>query len=129
MTAAAVLYVKDLRLMRTFYERCFGLLVAEPVDEDFCVLASDDWELSLVAMSAATAATFVVTDPPGRRESFPVKLAFAVPSIEGLHPAVTGAGGQLDPIGSAWEFRGQRHLDCLDPEGNVLQLRQRVLAQ
>jgi hypothetical protein len=37
---------------------------------------------------------------------------------------VAAAAGQLDPAGQAWDFRGRRHLDGLDPEGNVVQLRQ-----
>lgn len=126
MAAAAVLYVKDMRLMRTFYERCLGMSTAESEGDDFCILRSDDWNLSLVSVPEAVAATFVITDPPERREDSPVKLAFEVTSIEELCSVVIDTGGRIDPIESAWEFRGYRHLDCLDPEGNVVQLRQRV---
>jgi hypothetical protein len=38
--------------------------------------------------------------------------------------AAVRAGSQVDPVGTAWEFRASRLLDCLDPEGNVVQLRQ-----
>jgi predicted enzyme related to lactoylglutathione lyase len=124
MVAAAVLYVKDLAVMKTFYEDCFGMSAVESGQEDFCVLESGHWELSLVRIPAAIAATFVVADPPERREDMPVKLAFEVASIDRLHTVVTGAGGQVDPSGTAREFRGNRLLDCLDPEGNVVQLRQ-----
>jgi len=126
MAAAAVLYVKDLARMSAFYERCFGMSPVESGDGDFRVLASGDWDLSLVSMPAAIAATVAITDPPGRREDSPVMLAFEVASLEGLHPVVSETGGQLDPVESAWEFRGRRHLDCLDPEGNIVQLRQRM---
>jgi predicted enzyme related to lactoylglutathione lyase len=127
LMAAAVLYVRDLARMRAFYERCLGLAAAEHGDGDgYCVLASADWDLSLVAVPPAQAAAIVIADPPERRAGTPVKLAFEVPSIEALQPAVTAAGGQLDPAAAAWEFRGRRHLDCLDPEGNVVQLRQRL---
>jgi predicted enzyme related to lactoylglutathione lyase len=128
MTAGAVLYVSDLTAMRAFYEACFGLSAVECGGDDFCVLASGDWELSLVTVPAAIAAALVITDPPERRAETPVKLAFEVASVEELRPVVTGAGGQTDPTGSAWDFRGFRNLDCLDPEGNVLQLRQRLAA-
>jgi hypothetical protein len=37
--------------------------------------------------------TFVVTDPPERRENMPVELVFEVASIDRLHTIVTGAGG------------------------------------
>jgi predicted enzyme related to lactoylglutathione lyase len=126
MAAAAIVYVKDLARMRAFYERCFGLSVAADGDDEFCILASHDWELSLVALPEAVAATVVVSDPPARREQSPIKLAFAVASIEGLRAVVTNAGGHMDPIESTWEFRSRRHLDCVDPEGNVVQLRERV---
>jgi predicted enzyme related to lactoylglutathione lyase len=128
MTAAAVLYVKDLNLMRAFYETCFGMSAVESSGDDFCVLASTDWDLSLVTMPVAVGAAIVITVPPGRREDSPVKLAFEVASIEGLYSVITGTGGQIDPLEPAWEFRGHWHVDCLDPEGNVVQLRQPVPA-
>ncbi|MEP7026864.1 MAG: hypothetical protein ABJB47_24255, partial [Actinomycetota bacterium] len=74
---------------------------------EFCVLVSGGWELSLVCVPAAIAATIVITDPPQRREDTPVKLAFEVASVEGLRPVVTGARGHADPAGSAREFRGR----------------------
>ena len=128
MTAAAVVYVRDLGVMRAFYETCFRMSVLETGGGEFCVLASEDWDLSLVAVPEVIAATWMITDPPERREETPIKLAFEVASIEELRPVVTGAGGRADPAGSAWDFRGFRHLDCLDPEGNVVQLRQRLPA-
>jgi predicted enzyme related to lactoylglutathione lyase len=126
MVAAAVLYVKDLGVVTAFYEQCLGMGVAESVEGDFAVLVSGDWELSLVAVPAAVAASIVIADPPARRETTPVKLAFDVASIEGLRPVFAGAGGQMDPAGSAREFRAHRLIDGVDPEGNVVQLRERV---
>jgi predicted enzyme related to lactoylglutathione lyase len=126
MAAAAVLYVNDLERMRSFYERCFGMSVVAAGGGEFCVLASADWELSLVTVPEAVANAVVVGDPPVRREDSPIKLAFEVEGIEGLRPVVAGSGGQMDPSESAWEFRSRRHLDCLDPEGNVVQLRERT---
>jgi predicted enzyme related to lactoylglutathione lyase len=126
MGAAAVVYVKDLPGMRYFYETCFGLVVGESESNDFCVLASDDWELSLVSVQAEIAASLVIANPPERRTATPIKLAFDVESIEGLRSIVIATGGQFDPNDGIWEFRGRRHLDCLDPEGNVVELRQRI---
>lgn len=123
VTAAAVLYVKDLGRVTAFYERCFGLTQVAAGD-GFRVLASEDWELSLVAVPEAVAAAIVVDDPPRRREEGPVKLSFEVASLEDLVRLFAEAGGVLDPLGSAWEFRGRRHLDGHDPEGNVVQVRQ-----
>jgi predicted enzyme related to lactoylglutathione lyase len=123
---AAVIYVKDLRPMQAFYEQCFAMSTVDSDGDEFCILESDHWELSLVSIPAAIAATFTIADPPVRRADTPVKLAFAVQSIENLLTVIARTGGRTDPIESAWEFRNHRHLDCLDPEGNVLPLRQRV---
>lgn len=121
MRAAAVVYVKDIERMRCFYQQCFGLKAAETT-EDYCVLESDAWTLSLVVMPDETAAAINVAVPPRRRGEVPVKLAFDVPSIEGLRAIVTGLGGQVDSSTTAWDFRGVRHCDGVDPEGNVIQL-------
>jgi predicted enzyme related to lactoylglutathione lyase len=126
VVAAAVLYVKDLSRMCAFYESCFFLLAVQPIQDDVNVLISDDWELSLVAVPETIAERIVIATPPERRSDTPIKLAFEVKSLEDLRPTVIAAGGQIDPPQSAWEFRGDRHLDCIDPEGNVVQLREKV---
>ena len=108
--------------MRAFYETCFAMS-PEQADERFCVLASADWELSLVRIADHLAASVVIADPPLRRESAAIKLAFDVADLDQAGSLVLAAGGQLDPPDATWEFRGRLHRDCLDPEGNVLQLR------
>jgi predicted enzyme related to lactoylglutathione lyase len=127
MAGAAVIYVQNLDPMAAFYQGCFGMSAAES-DERYRVLESRDWNLSLVLMPAEISASIVMTSPPQRRAGTPVKLAFDVDSIEAASPVIGRAGGQVDPLTSAWDFRGFRHLDCLDPEGNVVQLRQRLPA-
>ncbi len=128
VAAGAVIYVKDLQRMSTFYATCFGMSTVE-LDDGFCVLSAGEWDLSLVVVPAAVAATIVITDPPRRRESAPVKLAFDVAGIEGVRSTVIATGGRVDPSGAAWDFAGVRHLDGLDPEGNVVQLRERLQQQ
>jgi hypothetical protein len=102
------------------------MTVAESAEGDFAVLDGGGWELSLVAVPPAVAASIVISDPPARRAYTPVKLAFDVAGIEGLRPVVARAGGLVDPAGTAREFRGYRLVDAIDPEGNVVQLRERV---
>jgi predicted enzyme related to lactoylglutathione lyase len=123
MAASAVLYVKDLELMSGFYESCFAM-TPQQASERFCVLASSDWELSLVRVADHLAAAIVIAAPPIRREHSPIKLAFDVADLDRVGSLVVAAGGQIDPADAVWQFHGRLHLDCLDPEGNVLQLRQ-----
>lgn len=128
MAAAAVLYVKDPDTMRTFYETCFAMS-AQPLDEEgLCVLSSNEWELSLVRVPQSLAAGIVITNLPQRRQESPLKLAFEVADIERAELIIAAAGGRIDSIRSAFDFRGRRHRDFLDPEGNVAQLRQRLPA-
>ncbi len=112
--AQAVVYVGDLERMRGFYERCFGLTAAE-AEDGYCGLESAAWRLMLVRSAEAVPAA----TPAARRANTPVKLGFAVGSIEALEPIVAGLGGRLD---DAWEFSGATYCDCVDPEGNVVQL-------
>jgi predicted enzyme related to lactoylglutathione lyase len=97
---------------------------AQHTGEWFCVLASFDWELSLVRVADRLAAAVVITDPPLRREDTPIKLVFDVADLDEVVSLVVAAGGQIDPADAVWKFRDRLHRDCLDPEGNVLQLRQ-----
>ena len=110
--------------MVAFYCECFGL---EPVEtaQDYAVLESAAWNLSLVVMPAAIAATMPEAVPATRRADTPIKLAFQVESIEAVRPVLTRLGGQLDPAGTQWSFRGQRHCDGVDPEGNVVHVQSR----
>jgi predicted enzyme related to lactoylglutathione lyase len=106
--------------MEAFYRECFTM---EAVDAapDYCVLESESLTLSLVAVPDRIAATIDGSVPPRRREDVPIKLAFAVESIEEARPLVARMGGSVDPSTSRWQFRGSTHCDGVDPEGNVLQ--------
>jgi predicted enzyme related to lactoylglutathione lyase len=119
--AAAVLFVKDLDRMRSFYERCFNLDVVDTAD-DHCILESAIWILSLVVVADRVAAAFEIPVPPIRREAVPIKLGFRVESIGDSRPVVVEMGGLVDPISTEWDFRDSRHCDGVDPEGNVFEL-------
>lgn len=123
MAASAAIYVKDLPSMRAFYERCFALSPLH-ADDRICILASSDWELWLVRVADHLAGAVVTDGPPLRRDDSPIKLVFDVADLDQVGSLVVAAGGQLDPADAIWEFRGRLHRDCLDPEGNVVQLRQ-----
>jgi predicted enzyme related to lactoylglutathione lyase len=109
--------------MRAFYQECFGLEIADSA-EDYCVLRSDAWTLSLVVVPDTVAAAIGASAPPARRDRTPVKLGFGVPDIEDLRPVIARLGGPLNPSSTTWEFRDLVRCDCLDPEGNVVQLLQ-----
>ena len=117
MSAAAVIYVGDLERMRAFYQQCFEFTTADN-GPGYHGLKSGSWLLTLVHSPEAIPAT----TPPTRRANTPVKLAFEVASIQALRPIAASLGGQVSPVESEWEFRNAIHCDCVDPEGNVVQL-------
>ncbi len=121
MKAAAVFYVMHLERMRLFYQRCFGFDVVDQAP-DYCVLESDAWSLSLVVVPQAIAAGIHLTTPATPRSGTPIKLAFAVAEIDAARKRVTEMGGRVADAGTVWDFRGNRHGDAVDPEGNVVQL-------
>ena len=63
---------------------------------------------------------------PVRRADTPIKLVFTVASIEAARVLAAARGGQIDLPEREWQFREFRVCDGHDPEGNVVQLRERV---
>ena len=122
--SAIVLYAKDLERVATFYRRVVGLDVVEAAD-GFVVLSSAGSELAVVRMADAVAEAVTIADPPERRSDTPIKPVFTVPDLETARRVALACGGTPDPSESSWTWRGFRHLDVVDPEGNVLQVRQR----
>lgn len=118
-----VVYAKDLENLGHFYERVLGLHVGERA-RNYILLQGMGYELSIVAMPSETAARIHLQSPPVPLEDTPIKVSVLVPSIEDLRCLIAEAGGSLEPAEEAWAWRGQLHLDGVDPEGNVFQLRQ-----
>src|SRR5579862_8244518 len=88
----AVLYVKDLRRMRSFYRTGFQMDVVDDARE-YSVLGSEPLALSLVKVPERIARTIVVCVPPLRRADVPLKLTLTVDSIEVLRPLLAELGG------------------------------------
>jgi predicted enzyme related to lactoylglutathione lyase len=124
MSGAATIFVKHLLPLASFYEACFGFETIATAPGDYRVLESAAWTLTIVQVPAETAAAIELSDPPTRREQTPIKLSFEVPSIAAARARITELGGRVDD--SEWEFRGFRHCNFVDLEGNVNELREFV---
>ena len=126
LKSGAVLFAKDLPRLAAFYQ---ALLPASVVHADADVVVLDGPALHLVlhAIPKRIAKTIVIADPPERREGVPVKLIFAVASIDEARRKAAPLGGVVDPPKKAWEARGFRACDGHDPEGNVIQFREAVV--
>ncbi len=122
-SAGAVVYAKDIHRLARFYAAVADLEVMHEVD-DHIVLESESYELVIVAIPAEIAARIVIATPPEKRENTAVKIVFAVPSLAAAREAAERNGGELYPPGKEWRFQGLRVCDGVDPEGNVIQLRE-----
>ena len=124
LAVKSVIYAKDARRLADFY----GQVLALPRVEEgasFVRLATEGMELTVVQAPAAITDSIVIAQPPLVREETPIKLSFAVADMEALRPLVERLGGGLQDVEATWSWRGERHLDGWDPEGNVFQLREK----
>lgn len=123
--AGAVIYAKDLTRVSAFYAGALGFHVTHS-EPDYVVLESPAFQLVIVAIPAHIAESIDVAEPPVRRSDTPIKLVFPVASIEAARATAASCGGQLSPPECEWQFQGFRVCDGHDPEGNVVQFRERL---
>lgn len=121
----AVIYAKDAARLARFYEQVLRLTPLE-TGAGFVHLRAENVELTIVAMQPHLAAAVELQEPPLAREDTPIKLSFRVDRLQTVALLVSQCGGRMQALESAWVWREQRHLDGLDPEGNVFQLRERL---
>jgi predicted enzyme related to lactoylglutathione lyase len=122
--ATAVLYAKNLAAVQAFYQGVLTLEV-EHAESDHVVLASRALQLFLLQIPQPIASTIEIAAPPRRRSETPIKLVFEVASIAVTREAACSLGGELYPAEREWMYQGYRVCDGQDPEGNVVQFRQR----
>lgn len=121
--AGAVLYARDLDRVAAFYSAVLGL---EPAgrDDEHVVLESPGFQLVVLRSQAASITP--MSGPPVRRAEAAIKPVFFVPSIAQVRTSAEGHGGVLDGPEKEWRFEGWKVCDGLDPEGNVVQFRERA---
>ena len=124
LTSGAVIFVGNPELVAAFYSELAGLarVHSEP---GLVVLQSDSTQLVIHALRIPERDPAQSSRPPEAREDSYVKLYFSVPSLAGVRARAADLGGGLGPIATEWIGRGFRACDGVDPEGNVVQFRER----
>jgi hypothetical protein len=79
-----------------------------------------------LAIPAKIAREIHIAKPPVLREDSAMKPSFVVPDLQALRLAVVATGGWLKSDDMAWTIRGYTVLDGCDPEGNILQFKQKL---
>jgi hypothetical protein len=119
-----VVFAKNKGRVSAFYQRTLGLAVAES-EPSHDLLQGPGTEVVVHAIPRRYAADIRIGRPPVLREDTPFKPAFVVRSLAAVRAAALATGGGLKPAEGAWHFRGMTVLDGHDPEGNVVQFKQR----
>ncbi len=119
-----VVFAKNKRRVAAFYQQTLRL-TAEESAPSHDVLRGSGLEVVVHAIPRKYAAHIQIARPPVPREDTAVKPTFVVPDLEAVRAAALKTGGFLKPAGGAWRFRGFVVLDGWDPEGNIVQFKQR----
>jgi predicted enzyme related to lactoylglutathione lyase len=121
---AVVIYTVDITRVSDFYAATMHVEDLRR-EADHVVLETPGAQLVVLAVPASVAQDIVITSPPGRRTETPVNVGFPVESIAASRATAGRLGAQIDSPPHGWQFEGYTVCDGHDPEGNVLQLRER----
>jgi hypothetical protein len=119
-----VVFAKNKKRVSAFYQSTLGLEVVESAGSHD-LLRNASFEVVVHTIPRKYAADIQLSKPPKPREDTPFKPTFVVASLEAVRIAAAATGGYLKPADGAWHFRGCTVLDGWDPEGNIVQFKQR----
>jgi transcriptional regulator GlxA family with amidase domain len=123
--AGAVIYAQDLERMSAFYQAVLGM---RPLHQDAThhVIGSVDMQLVLHVISPplVAAGAGAAGAKPVPRADQAIKPFFTVSSLAGAESAAGPLGGMV--FGDTYAGPGFRMRNACDPEGNILQLRERL---
>src|SRR5262249_35870466 len=123
---SAVVFVADVRRMTTFYRELASMSVLHE-DADHAVLEVAGFQLVVHRLAGEPR---VHADPNGRlrvRHDSYLKMCFPVARIDDARTKAAALGGLIEPREKEWEARGFRACDGHDPEGNVIQVREKAM--
>lgn len=128
ITAGAVIYAADLDCLAAFYVTALGFH-ERGRDSDHVVLEANGFQLVLLKRDVVTVtAADAESTPRPRRSECAIKPVFMVTRIADARAASATVGGVINAARHEWLFGEHRVCDGLDPEGNVVQLRERLKA-
>lgn len=123
--AGAVLFAKDVERVAQFYQAVVAMSVAHS-EAGLIVLESESAQLIVHGIPKRIANAIEIVDPPKLRDQIAVKLVFPVVSIAQARAKAPIHGGLVQPKSKEFQARGFRACDGYDPEGNVIQVRERA---
>ena len=119
-----VVFAKNKKRVSAFFQETLSLLVEES-ERSHDLLRGNGYEVVVHSIPRKFAAGIKIARPAEPREDTPFKPTFVVANLEAVRAATEKTGGYLKPAKVAWHFRRCTVLDGWDPEGNVVQFKQR----
>jgi catechol-2,3-dioxygenase len=119
----AVLFATRLDQVASFYSNVLGLTEANRAD-DHILLESPGFQLVVHRIPPHRATAHEAAQAPARRATAAFKPVFFVHSLASVRNVAQAHGGAMEPPEKEWSFNGIPVCDALDPEGNVIQLRE-----
>lgn len=123
-----VVFAKNKKRVSAFYQETLRLSVKES-EPSHDLLVGHGYEIVVHTIPRRYATDIKITKPPVPRENTPLKPTFVVRSLKAVRQAAEVTGGYLKPEAGAWHFRGCTVLDGWDPEGNLVQFKERDKAR
>ena len=122
--AGLFLYAKDLEAVARFYESLIDMRRLHATSE-IVVLQSHDVQLIVHAIPEPIAATIQIQSPPEKRTRSALKFFFTVPKLATASVLATALGGEV--MSERWAGPGFIAANASDPEGNIFQIREKIL--
>jgi len=119
-----VVFAKDKERVSAFYQATLSLH-AEESESSHDLLRGGGYEVVVHAIPLRYASGITIARPAVPRQDTPFKPTFIVADLDAVRTAAVATGGYLKPADGAWHFRGCTVLDGWDPEGNIVQFKQR----
>lgn len=123
MSHGVVIFVKEVERVARFYRELTSMTVLHE-EPGLCVLGSGGFELTLHAIPPQYADGIDIATPPQPREDSYLKVVLPCERLAEARLAAQRLGGWLHGPEREWSGRGFTACDGVDPEGNILQLRQ-----
>lgn len=121
---AQVVFAEDVPRVTAFYQ-AVAQMQLQHQDDEHAVLELAGFELVVHRLHGAPPPE--PGDAPAQvREDAYTKLCLPVDSIANARIRAAQVGGFIRPPGHEWQARGFRACDGHDPEGNVIQVRERA---
>ena len=120
-SVSAVLFVKDLERVATFYVQALGMSCTLSEDHHF-VLNCRGFTLIVHQIPKDIADGIALQKPPQRRVKGTLRLNFPVQNIAEARRLARSLGGQVDDTPPEWAEPNANVFLGYDPEGNVFKV-------